>query len=249
MTYVQCNFEVLKGKYKLTDSDIAKLGAIQLYVDYGHLGAEQAKSHLNENVKNYVPVKKTKTSSESSWAGKITGEYNNLNFPTKLAAKNAYLNILKTNDLFQSCQFFCTYDPKMNTANNNSQRVPNPSHIPEQCILAVKPNEIIITDLNRNKIYNFPLTIVASWGVNSELFVIVEKRSDRDYSKSYFLCNQPKLFKIIIDSYTNVLVGKNMVEIMTERVETCKLFESLPFTKLKPGESLRTRQATVYELE
>ena len=54
------------------------------------------------------------------------------------------------------------------------------------------------------------------------------------------------MFKIIIDSYTNVLVGKNMVEIMTERVETCKLFESLPYTKLKPGESLRIRQSTVY---
>ena len=37
-----------------------------------------------------------------------------------------------------------------------------------------------------------------------------------------------------------------MVEIMTERIETCKLFETLPATKLKPGESLRIRQSTVY---
>ena len=248
MTYGQCNFEVIKGKYKLSEPDILKLAAIQLFIDYGHLGPEQAKSNLQENVKNFVPVKQIQSNSESSWAAKIMAEYNNVRFSSKLEAKNAYLNILKNNDLFQSCQFLCTYDSKLNSANNNSQRVPNPSHIPEECIVAVKPNEIIITDLNRNKIYNFPLTVVASWGVNSELFVIVEKRSDKDYSKSYFLCNQPKLFKIIIDSYTNVLVGKNMVEIMTERVETCKLFESLPFTKLKPGESLRTRQATIYPL-
>ena len=66
---------------------------------------------------------------------------------------------------------------------------------------------------------------------------------------NYFNCNQTKLFKIIIDAYTSILAGKNMVEIMTERVETCKLFESLPVTKLKPGESLRTRQATVYKLD
>ena len=248
MTYVQCNFEVLKGKYKLSEPDIIKLGAIQLFVDFGHLGQEQAKSHLTEDVKKYIPVKKTQANSESSWAAKIMDEYSNLHFSSKLEAKNAYLNILKTNDLYQSCQFICTYDSKLNSANNNSQKVPNPSHIPEECILAVKPSEIVITDINRNKIYSFPLTIVASWGVNSELFVIVEKKSDKDYSKSYFLCNQPKLFKIIIDSYTNAMVGKNMVEIMTERVETCKLFESLPFTKLKPGESLRTRQATVYDL-
>ena len=30
-----------------------------------------------------------------------------------------------------------------------------------------------------------------------------------------------------------------MVEIMTERLETCKLFETLPATKLKPGESVK----------
>ena len=155
---------------------------------------------------------------------------------------------MKTNELFQSCQFLCQYNPKVNTAINNSERVANPCHIPEDCIVAVKPNEIIITDLNRNKIYSMPLTIIASWGVNSETFVIVEKKGEKEYNKSYFNCNQPKLFKIIIDSYTNVLVGKNMVEIMTERVETCKLFESLPATKLKPGESLRTRQATIYPL-
>lgn len=165
---------------------------------------------------------------------------------SKLEAKNAYLNIIKNNDLFQSCQFTCRYDPKINTANNNSQNEPNPSHIPEDCIVAVKPKEIIICDANRNKIYSIPLTLIASWGVNSEMFVIVEKKSEKEYSKSYFYCNLPKLFKIIIDTYTNALVGKNMVEIMTERVETCKLFESLPITKLKPGESLRTRQSTIY---
>ena len=122
----------------------------------------------------------------------------------------------------------------------------NPSHIPEDCIVALKPKEIVITDMNRNKIYSIPLTLLASWGVNSEVFVIVEKKNDKEFSKSYFSCNQTKLFKIIIDTYTNILVGKNMVEIMTERIETCKLFETLPATKLKPGESLRIRQSTVY---
>ena len=141
---------------------------------------------------------------------KILNEFNSLSLKSKLEAKNAYLNILKTNELFQSCQFICQYNSKINSANNNSQKVANPCHIPEECIVAVKPNEIIITDMDRNKIYSLPLTVLASWGVNSEMFVIVEKPNDKEFSKSYFHCNQTKLFKIIIDSYTNVLVGKNM---------------------------------------
>ena len=250
MTYVQSNFEAIKGRYNLSENDIIDLGAIQLFIDYGHLPLNEIKSNIREHIRKFIPVNKLHLNSESDWADKILNKFNSTNmYKSKLEAKNAYLDILKKNELFQSCQFLCTYSSKLNTANNNSERVANPCHIPEECIVAVKPNEIIITDSNRNKIYSMPLTVVASWGVNSETFVIVEKKGEKEYNKSYFNCNQPKLFKIIIDSYTNILVGKNMVEIMTERVETCKLFESLPATKLKPGESLRTRQSTIYEAE
>ena len=246
MTYVQCNFDVINDRYNLTEDDIIKLGAIQLYVDHSSLENEEIIKKLNENVKLYIPKEIFNTNTIEYWSEKITKEFEQNKFKSKLEAKNEYLNILKNNILFKSIQFLCTYSPKLNTANNNSEKVANPSHIPEECIVAVKPNEIVITDRNRNKIYNVPLTLLASWGVNSEVFVIVEKKSDKEFSKSYFNCNQTKLFKIIIDSYTNILVGKNMVEIMTERIETCKLFETLPATKLKPGESLRIRQSTVY---
>jgi len=249
MTYVQCCFEANKGRYNLSEEDILKLAAIQLYIDYGHLSQEEMQNSLKEHIKGFVPYDKFQINSEDSWAEKILQQYNNTNLASKLEAKNAYLNILKQNELFQSCQFICKYDPKMNNANNNSQKEANPCHITEDCIVAVKPHEIVICDSNRNKIYSFPLTILASWGVNSDTFVLVEKKNEKEYSKSYFLCNHPKIFKIIIDTYTSALVGKNMVEIMTERVETCKLFESLPITKLKPGESLRTRQSTIYDLE
>ena len=249
MTYVQCCFEANKGRYNLSEEDILKLAAIQLYIDYGHLSQEEMQNSLKEHIKGFVPYDKFQINSEDAWAEKILQQYNNTNLASKLEAKNAYLNILKQNELFQSCQFICKYDPKMNNANNNSQKEANPCHITEDCIVAVKPHEIVICDSNRNKIYSFPLTILASWGVNSDTFVLVEKKNEKEYSKSYFLCNHPKIFKIIIDTYTSALVGKNMVEIMTERVETCKLFESLPITKLKPGESLRTRQSTIYDLE
>ena len=247
MTYVQCNFDVINDRYNLSEEDIIKLGAIQLYVNHSSSEKEEAIKKLNENVKAYIPKQiYRKNPSDEYWSEKIIKEFEQNKFKSKLEAKNEYLNILKNNYLYQSIQFICEYNSKLNTANNNSDRVPNPSHIPNECIVAVKPNEIIITDMNRNKIYSVPLTLIASWGVNSEVFLFVEKKSEKEFSKSYFNCNQTKLFKIIIDTYTNILVGKNMLEIMTERVETCKLFETLPATKLKPGESLRIRQSTIY---
>ena len=249
MTYVQCNFDVINDRYKLSEADIIKLGSIQLYVDYSSLEKEEIITKLNENIKAYIPKQiYNQNSNGEYWSEKIIKEFEKNDFKTKMEAKNEYLNILKNNCLYKSIQFICEYSPKLNTANNNSYKVPNPSHIPEECIVAVKPNEIIITDMNRNKIYSVPLTLIASWGVNSEVLLFVEKKSEKEYSKSYFNCNQTKLFKIIIDTYTNMLVGKNMVEIMTERIDTCKLFENLPATKLKPGESLRIRQSTIYKI-
>ena len=249
MTYVQCNFDVINDRYKLSEADIIKLGSIQLYVDYSSLEKEEIITKLNENIKAYIPKQiYSQNSNGEYWSEKIIKEFEKNDFKTKMEAKNEYLNILKNNCLYKSIQFICEYSPKLNTANNNSYKVPNPSHIPEECIVAVKPNEIIITDMNRNKIYSVPLTLIASWGVNSEVLLFVEKKSEKEYSKSYFNCNQTKLFKIIIDTYTNMLVGKNMVEIMTERIDTCKLFENLPATKLKPGESMRIRQSTIYKI-
>ena len=248
MVYVQVNFDAIKGRYNLTQEDIIKLGAIQLYIDYGTLSKEEISNNLKEHIKRYIPTNKFKVNSAEEWEEKILNEYNNLEFDSQLKAKNEYLNIIKDNELYKSSQFICTYTSEQNTAYNNSQNEANPYHITEQCVVAIKPDEIIITDLNRNKIYSMPLKSLASWGVNSETFILVEKKSEEEFSKSYFNCNQTKLFKIIIDAYTSILAGKNMVEIVTERKETCNLFQSLPVTKLKPGETLRKKQTTIYDI-
>lgn len=246
MEYVQVCFEATKGRYNLSEEQIINLAAIQLYVDKTPKSTEEIREYLRENVKQFIPPNKFAINSESVWPEKIMNAYSALNFNNKLEAKNKYIEILQDNDLFQSCQFLCTYNAKTNNANNNSQHEPNPHHITEDCIVAIKPKEILILDSNRNRIYAIPITLLASWGVNAELFVVVEKKSEKEYSKSYFHCNQTKLFKIVLDSYTNIMNGKNMIEIMTENAQTCKMFESFPAIKLKPGESARSRQATVY---
>ena len=246
MEYVQVSYEATKGRYNLSEEQIIKLAAIQLFIEQTPKSEDEIRQHIRDEIKKYIPPEKFAINSESVWPEKIMNEFSSLNFSNKLEAKNKYIEVLQDNDLFQSCQFICTYDPKINNANNNSQHEANPNHITEDCIVAIKPKEIIILDANRNKIYTIPITLLASWGVNAELFVIVEKKSDKEYSKSYFYCNQTKLFKIVLDSYTNIITGKNMIEIMTENAATCKMFESFPAIKLKPGETARSRQASVY---
>ena len=57
MTYVQCNFDVINDRYNLSEEDIIKLAAIQLYVDYSSLEKEDILKKLDDNVKEYIPKK------------------------------------------------------------------------------------------------------------------------------------------------------------------------------------------------
>ena len=246
MSFVQTNFDVINGKFKLDPKTIVELGAVSLYVNHGTKSHEEVYQIVKSEIKDYIPNNVLKLSEADSWANKIMDEYTTLQFNTTLQAKNKYLDILKNNDMWQATQFYCKFSKKLNTELTNSLGQKNPDHITDECIVAVKPHEVLIMDKERNELLRLPFNQIASWGVNADIFVIVSKKSEKEYCKYYFECNQSKLFKITIDSYTGLLSGKNMVEIMTQCNETCKMFESLPAAKLNPGETLRSRQATVY---
>ena len=65
----------------------------------------------------------------------------------------------------------------------------------------------------------------------------------------YFESSQSQLFKILMDSYAGIIAGKNILDIMSQTAETCKMFETLPVAKAKNGESIRQRQSTIYSID
>ena len=246
MHYVQTQFDVIQGKFQLTEAEIVQLAAIQLFANHGTKNHDEIFKILEEDLRNYIPSSKFKLCSEDIWPKKIMEIYTTLQYRSKLDAKNAYLELLAENPMYETQQFFVRFSPKLNTETTNSMRVRNPDHITEECIVGLKPNEIIITDPDRNELMRVPYNLIASWGVNSEVFVFVVRKSETEYTKYYFESNQTKVFQILMDSYTSILGGKGMNEIILLSEATCKMFDSLPATKLKPGQSARSKQATVY---
>ena len=150
--------------------------------------------------------------------------------------------------MWETTQFTCAFSTKYNNENTNSQKIENPDHIPETCIVCISPKEVIITDEDRNIALKLKYKYLASWGVNGDLFVIVKKQ-DKVYNKMYFESSQSQLFKILMDSYAGIIAGKNILDIMSQTAETCKMFETLPVAKAKNGESIRQRQSTIYSID
>ena len=249
MHYVQTNFEVIKGLYRLTSEEIVQLAAIQFYINYGSISDDDILRHVSTEIRKYIPCNRLLDIKDGQiTVEKIIEAYKDNKFTTKLEAKNKYLNILKKNELWETTQFSCVFSSKYNTENTNSQKVVNPNHIPEDCIVCISPKEIIITDQDRNPLLKLKYKFLASWGANGELFVIVKKQ-DKTFNKMYFESSQSQLFKILIDSYAGILAGKNMAEIVAQTAETCKMFETLPVVKGKKGESIRSKQSNVYSID
>jgi len=97
-----------------------------------------------------------------------------------------------------------------------------------------------------NTVIQIPFRILASWAVNTELIVLVVRKNERDFSKYYFESRQNKLFRIVMESYSNILSGKPMSDIAQMNEETCRMFDSFPAIKLEEGETLRSIQSSIY---
>jgi hypothetical protein len=246
MHYVQTNFEVIKGFYNLSSEEIIQLAAIQFYVNYGKIGENDIFAHISTELKKYIPCQNV--NEEEVTADKIKNAYLELDFTNKLEAKNKYLEIMRKNELWETTQFICNFSQKYNTEYTNSNNIQNPDHIPEECIVCISPKEVLITDKYRHVVLKLRYKQLASWGVNGDLLVLVKKQ-DKTYNKMYFESSQSQLFKILMDSYAGMLAGKNMVDIMQKTAETCKMFETLPVGKSKNGESIRSRQSTIYSAD
>ena len=134
--------------------------------------------------------------------------YTTFQYKNKLEAKNAYLDLLKENPMFESIQLAVGYS-KYNSVTSNSRKELNPDHFPPKCIVAIKPKEIIIADEARNELKRMPFHTIASWAVNTDTFVLVGKYININlffiYKNLEYLWKKLKLFvevvvvKIVLD--------------------------------------------------
>lgn len=186
MHYVQTNYDVNKGKFNLSESDIITLAAVQLMVNYGDLSHEEVYKNLEKSIERYVPINKFKPTQSSYWLKKIMDFYTNQKISTKLEAKLTYLEHLKQNPLWEAHQYYSTFSKTLNLS--------NPENLPENLIIGIKPNGLTIHDSDRNELKFIPYSTIASWGVNNNVFVVVIQKNDVELTKFYFESNQVNLF-------------------------------------------------------
>lgn len=64
-------------------------------------------------------------------------------------------------------------------------------------MLGVGQDSIILCDKNRKELIKVKFSHIASWGVNSSVFVVVVQKTEFDFKKYYFECYnvRPKIIE------------------------------------------------------
>lgn len=193
MHYVQTNYDVICGKFKLNEEEIFQLAALQLQVNCENKSFEEVSSHLERHSKQYIPSTKYRPGLASIWCGKIMEYYtSNLKFTSRIESKLTYLECLKSNPLYEAHQYFVSFSKTLN--------LDNFENFPDELILGIKPHGLSILNLNRNELKFIFYNEIISWGVSSSVIVIVIPKNEDVFVKYYFDSSQVRIFFLILDN-------------------------------------------------
>lgn len=104
MIYYQSVYEVINGKYTLTEKDIITLAALQLLVDH-NTKFEDAYQSIQNNLSKFIPYNYVGTNNGLYWEQKVVELYSSFQSTTKTEGKLTYIDHLKTNSLWNTHLF------------------------------------------------------------------------------------------------------------------------------------------------
>ena len=169
--------------------------------------------------------------SSDQWVESIMELYTSLSSYSKNQAKWNYLEELKQIPTYQSQQFDATFNLTKSGANNDN--------IPENCVIGIKPEGIMILDQDRNEIVFYKYEVIMNWGISKDQFILCISKEDNDIRKVCFITSQTKIIQSLVEIYCNILAGRTIKEIM----EIVKGYGTR-FEKMETG---RKRQSSKYK--
>jgi hypothetical protein len=102
--YAQTLYDVITGKYNLTEQDVIALASIQILAQFGG-NKDKANQELSNNIDNYIPSNRRSTNHAVYWQQKIMELYSKFDVLPSIEAKLNYLDHLKENPLWNAQQF------------------------------------------------------------------------------------------------------------------------------------------------
>ena len=208
--YYQTLYDVISGKFNLSECEILILGALQLVNDFGN-DIQKAYMNIKENYQNYIPWKFMYIMSNDQWIEKIMEFYSYFMNYEQNECKKEYINSLMNHSTYKTQLFDAKFDVKKSSDNSDN--------IPFECILGFKQEGIQIFDMNLDSIVFYEYKQIENWGVSPNFFVItINELNNRPNRKLYFHTGETNVIQTIMIIYGFFIAGKDIRE-MTEEID------------------------------
>ena len=208
--YYQTLYDVISGKFNLSECEILILGALQLVNDFGN-DIQKAYMNIKKNYQNYIPWKFMYIMSNDQWIEKIMEFYSYFMNYEQNECKKEYINSLMNHSTYKTQLFDVKFDVKKSSDNSDN--------IPFECILGFKQEGIQIFDMNLDSIVFYEYKQIENWGVSPNFFVItINELNNRPNRKLYFHTGETNVIQTIMIIYGFFIAGKDIRE-MTEEID------------------------------
>ena len=232
VVYHQTVYDVISGKHPVDERKIINLASYQLVVEFQD-DEDVAEKKINYSLNKFVPANKISLLPVEDWKEKILEQYKKVNDMKKNDAKWEYLEELKNLPTYQMQQFNAKY--------NEQKSGTNEDEIPDECIIGLKPEGIMILDREHNEVIFYRYETIMNWGISKNQLIICISTSMNEIKRTCLFTSQTKVIQALIEIYCNLLVGKTIKDIQEVVLNYDTKFEKI--------DSSRRRHSMMYKDE
>ena len=232
VVYHQTLYDVISGKHPVDEKKIINLAAYQLVIEFQD-DEDVAEKKINDSLNKFIPANKFNLMPAEDWKERIVDQYKKVNDIKKNDAKWEYIQELKSLPTYQMQQF--------NAKLNEQKSGTNEDEIPENCIIGLKPDGIMILDREHNEIVFYRYETIMNWGISKNQLIICISTSMNEIKRACFFTSQTKVIQALIEIYCNLLVGKTIKDIQ----DVVKNYD----TKFEKIDSSRRKHSLMYKDE
>ena len=232
VVYHQTVYDVISGKHPVDERKIISLAAYQLVIEFEY-DEDVAEKKINDSLNKFIPANKFNLMPAEDWKEKILEQYKKINDIKKNDAKWEYIQELKNLPTYQMQQF--------NAKFNEQKSGTNEDEIPDNCVIGLKPDGIMILDREHNEIVFYRYETIMNWGISKNQLIICISTSMNEIKRACFFTSQTKVIQALIEIYCNLLVGKTIKDIQ----DVVKNYD----TKFEKIDSSRRKHSLMYKDE
>ena len=232
VVYHQTVYDVISGKHPVDERKIINLAAYQLVIEFED-DEDVAEKKINDSLHKFIPANKFNLMPAEDWKERILEQYKKVNDIKKNDAKWEYIQELKNLPTYQMQQFNAKY--------NEQKSGTNEDEIPDNCVIGLKPDGIMILDREHNEIVFYRYETIMNWGISKNQLIICISTSMNEIKRACFFTSQTKVIQALIEIYCNLLVGKTIRDIQ----DVVKNYD----TKFEKIDASRRKHSLMYKDE